>query len=211
MLQGRVAPRTLTTELASSPGDSTVAATTNPAPVPCARVQAMADLSRSGLASRKLLGKDLDRLLADYSTFAGFLARIATDELAGKPIKADDIEALLRAGGTLEDFWWRTSDLPGGAIPELDSMGAVVADIGAGRDPATGKVTALEIGTGWVDQILVLVPDDAGKFHVALGGVYSYYEFQQPITDRLTDEAWRAMLKAGEEPPRPTWVTPIIR
>ena len=47
---------------------------------------------------------------------------------------------------------------------------------------ATGKVTALEIGTGWVDQILVLVPDDAGRFHVALGGVYSYYEFQQPIT-----------------------------
>ena len=86
-----------------------------------------------------------------------------------------------------------------------------MADIGAGRDPATGKVTALEIGTGWVDQILVLVPDDAGRFHVALGGVYSYYEFQQPITDRLTDEAWRAMLKAGEAPARPTWVTPVIR
>ena len=72
----------------------------------------MADLARDGLGSRKLLGKDLDRLLADYSTFAGFLSRIATDELAGRPISVADNERLMVIGGTLEDFWWRTSDLP---------------------------------------------------------------------------------------------------
>ena len=55
----------------------------------------------------------------------------------------------------------------------------------------------------------MLVPDEAGTFHVALGGVYSYYEFQQPISDRLTDEAWRAMLKAGRA--LVDRVTPIIR
>jgi len=31
------------------------------------------------------------------------------------------------------------------------------------------------------------------------------------VSDRLTDEAWRAMLQAGEAPARPTWVTPVIR
>ena len=88
-------------------------------------------------------------------------------------------------------------------------MSAIVADIGAGR-LATGKVTALESApAGWTRSWSS--SRRRRQFHVALGGVYSYYEFQQPITDRLTDEAWRAMLKAGEEPPRPTWVTPVIR
>ncbi len=64
---------------------------------------------------------------------------------------------------------------------------------------------------GYVDRILVLVPDDSGDFSVATGGTYSYYEFHQPVSDRLTDEAWRAMLRAGEEPDRPAWVDPILR
>ena len=151
------------------------------------------------------------KLRADYSSFAVFLAGIATDELAGRPISAADNERLLRVGGTLEDLWWRTSDVPQGGMPAMDAMGAIIADIASGRDHTTGDITAVEIGTGWVDQILVLVPDDAGRFHVALGGVYSYYEFRQPVSDRLTDEAWRAMLKAGEAPARPTWVAPIVR
>jgi hypothetical protein len=51
----------------------------------------------------------------------------------------------------------------------------------------------------------VLVPDDEGTFQVAVGGVYSYYEFTNPPGDRLTDEAWRAALDAGEAPERPAW------
>jgi hypothetical protein len=51
----------------------------------------------------------------------------------------------------------------------------------------------------------VLVPDDAGTFQVAAGGVYSYYEFANPPGERLADEEWRAMLDAGEAPERPTW------
>ena len=66
----------------------------------------------------------------------------------------------------------------------------------------------VETATGYVDQMLVLVPDDKGRFHVALGGVYSYYEFHQPVSDRLTDEAWRSMLASGEVPARPDWISP---
>ena len=63
----------------------------------------------------------------------------------------------------------------------------------------------LEVGTGRIDRIYVLVPDDEGTFQVAVGGVYSYYEFTSPPGERLTDEAWRAMLDAGEAPERPAW------
>ena len=182
-----------------------------PDPVPFARLQAMADLARQGLADRKLLGETLDTLLADYSDLAGFLARIAADELAGRSIDADDNERLLWIGGTLESLWWRTSDLGEESMPAMDEMAAIVADIASGRDRETDTITVVEVATGYVDRILVLVPDDEGRFHVASGGVYSYYEFLQPVSDRLTDEAWRAMLQAGEAPSRPAWIDPVLR
>ena len=63
----------------------------------------------------------------------------------------------------------------------------------------------LEIGTGRIDRIYVLVPDNSGRFQVAVGGVYSYYEFTTPPGERLTDEAWRGLLDAGKAPARPAW------
>ncbi|MBN1933893.1 MAG: DUF3160 domain-containing protein, partial [Anaerolineae bacterium] len=35
--------------------------------------------------------------------------------------------------------------------------------------------------------------------------VFTYYEFKWPMSDRLTDEAWRAMLEAGQAPAQPAW------
>jgi hypothetical protein len=63
----------------------------------------------------------------------------------------------------------------------------------------------LELGTGQIDRIYVLVPGNDGKFEVARGGVYSYYEFAEPSSERLTDSDWRAMLVSGKVPARPAW------
>lgn len=41
--------------------------------------------------------------------------------------------------------------------------------------------------------------------------VLSYYEFKHPMNDRLTDEAWRALLASPEKPDRPKWYTSLIR
>jgi hypothetical protein len=49
------------------------------------------------------------------------------------------------------------------------------------------------------------VPDSAGEFQVASGAVYSFYEFTGETGERLTDEAWRAKLDAGDVPERPAW------
>jgi hypothetical protein len=182
-----------------------------PDPVPFGRLQAMADLERQGLSSRGLLNKPLDKLLTDYSDLVRFLAGVATDELAGRAIGKTANERLQYIGGELEDLWWRTSDSPRGGPPTPDDPAAVVADIASGRDRATDTITVVETATGYVDQLLVLVPDDKGRFHVALGGVYSYYEFHQPVSDRLTDEAWRSMLASGEVPARPDWIGPTMR
>jgi hypothetical protein len=51
------------------------------------------------------------------------------------------------------------------------------------------------------------VPDGAGDLQIAKGGVFSYYEFKWPMSDRLTDEAWQAMLDAGQAPEQPDWTS----
>jgi hypothetical protein len=35
--------------------------------------------------------------------------------------------------------------------------------------------------------------------------VFSNYQFQWPVSDRLTDEAWQKMLGTAQEPRRPIW------
>jgi hypothetical protein len=63
----------------------------------------------------------------------------------------------------------------------------------------------LELGTGRIDRIYALVPDDQGNFQLAGGGVYSYYEFLNPPGQRLADKEWQGLLNSGKAPARPNW------
>jgi hypothetical protein len=65
--------------------------------------------------------------------------------------------------------------------------------------------TVLEVGTGNPDMIYVVFPID-GELHVASGSVYSFYQFEQPISDRLTDSEWRNLLKGGYLDDNWNWV-----
>ena len=174
-----------------------------PDPVPFERLSAMAVLMRAGLDDRGLLPGAPRQLLSDYIRLVDRLARIATDELAGKPITEADNEWLGSIGFDLESLWGRTADASG-----LDEDAAIIADIMRGLDD--GRDQVVEVGTGYVDRIFVIVPDDAGRFGVASGGVYSTYEFPWPTPERLTDESWREMLKSGEAPARPAWQEPLF-
>jgi len=64
----------------------------------------------------------------------------------------------------------------------------------------------LQEATGFIQEIYAAVPVD-GKLRLAIGGVYSYYEFSWPMNDRLTDSKWREMLNAGKAPSPPAWTT----
>lgn len=169
-----------------------------PEPVTFGRLAALAELMRSGLDERGLLPAEGSELLADVEDLFGFLRDVAQDELAGVPISRRANDRLMYIGGALESLWWRTSDQTKTGL-DADEDAAIVADIASGPDGV------LEIGTGRIDRILVLVPDDDGDFQVAMGGVYSYYEFTSSSGERLTDETWRAMLNEGEQPDRPSW------
>ena len=67
----------------------------------------------------------------------------------------------------------------------------------------------LEVGTGGAMPIYVIVAPE-GAPQLLKGGVYSYYEFRQPFSDRLTDEQWRARWDRGPLPPMPKWTSSFV-
>jgi hypothetical protein len=168
-----------------------------PEPVVFDRLAALTDLMRTGLESRDLLPSEYSDLLTDLEDFYSWLGGIASDELADIPISEEDNQELGWIGGTLEGFWIRTSDSDIDFDDGPDSHAALIADV------MRNQGAVLELGTGYIDNIFVIVSDDEGGFQVATGGVYSYYEFWND--QRLTDEEWRDWLELGKQPPRPAW------
>lgn len=97
-------------------------------------------------------------------------------------------------------------------MPEEQPQAAVIADVATDPDPdgdGAPNPVVLEMGVGRINHVHAVVPivEDDGSItlQVAKGGVFSYYEFDWPAEDRLTDEQWREMLDEGEAPPRPAW------
>lgn len=73
---------------------------------------------------------------------------------------------------------------------------------------AGGEDKILEAATGKVNRIYVIVPLE-GKLEAAQGGVFSYYEFPQPRSNRLTDEEWRNKLESSA-PEAPAWTKKFL-
>ncbi|MHA1966986.1 MAG: DUF3160 domain-containing protein, partial [Candidatus Hodarchaeales archaeon] len=52
----------------------------------------------------------------------------------------------------------------------------------------------LEVATGYLEHLVVILPSWNGTDILAVGPVFSYYEFITPMSNRLTDEDWRGIL-----------------
>ena len=63
----------------------------------------------------------------------------------------------------------------------------------------------LEEGTGYIKTLIVAYKLPQGRILIGAGPLFSYYEFKQSMKDRLTDSAWREMLKVNP-PQEPEWV-----
>ena len=136
------------------------------------------------------------------------LVEISSKELSGKELSDKDYEFIRDYGESLEKIWAYAGDLEYGADDEaLDKNPApIVADIAA--DP-NGRV--LEIAEGYPYYILAPIYDPAKRrIKLAVGAVYSYYEFLRPFPDRLNDQAWREILESGKAPKQPEWLEKIV-
>ena len=180
-----------------------------PNPEAYARLLALATMTKDGLEQRGLLSDltrgNLDNLISELT----FLIRMSEAELNGAEISDDDYWHMYYWGGVLEQFTLAAADKDAGeGRPILeDQKAALIADVATGLD-ANGSIIALEDAIGQPAFIYVVLPGQPTR--LATGAVFSYYEFPVPVSDRMTDEQWQAMVEAGTNPPAPDWTKSFI-
>ena len=175
-----------------------------PNPEAYARLLALAQMTYDGLQSRNLLNDNIKANLENLMNTLTFLKDISEKELAGQEITKDEYQRMLFYGGELEAYTLAAADPEEGqGRPILeDQKAALVADV------ATGIGRVLEEGVGQPTPIYVVLPDQ--PWRIAVGAVYTYYEFTVPPAERMTDETWQGQVEAGTNPPQPDWTSMFI-
>jgi hypothetical protein len=146
---------------------------------------------------REIPGTDLGRL-QEFRRLVSDLHTVAEKQLAGKPLTISETVLLQQYAPRIAGLSYFTGHSwhVDGNLPWM----SLIADVHT--EHASGK--CLEEGIGGAMPIFVAVPH-GGKLYLMVGGVYSYYEFLQPISQRLTDEGWKQRWEQGNLPPMPAW------
>lgn len=127
------------------------------------------------------------------------LETVARKQRSGKPLVAAEAEELRSFGATLEHLTIAFMR------PDEERYNIVNEEVSLVADVFTGDAACLEAAIGRVFNLWVLHDRGAGT-RLYRGGVFSYYEFAQPIAERLTDKAWRDMIAANRLPPLASWM-----
>ena len=173
-----------------------------PQPWVYARLAALTAQLRTGLERRGLLNAEMAAKLDEMERLSLALKRISEKELRGEPLSEAEYDLILNIGNTLEFLTTFSEAVEGEITSAADDRMAIVVDVHT--DPNSGLVLEEGVGDAFPMYVVVLVE---GQQVVAMGGVFSYYEFKWPMHDRLTDESWQAM---EPKPPRPSWTSSFI-
>jgi hypothetical protein len=142
----------------------------------------LTDYTISILKERGMLNESLMRGADEYKELLQFLITCSTKELNNEPLTEEENDQLLRYGGSMESIaTYFLNGIVDEDYPNIEISDMLVSDISS----APGAY--LTLGTGYFDQIYVVVPVN-GSLYLSRGSVYSHYEFTS--TSRLTDEQW---------------------
>ena len=158
-------------------------------PLVFARLKALVEATSEGLQEYGMIGAADVKNMNTLADLAGKLQVIAEKELNGVLPTDEEFDLIRTYGGQLEHFWEEVvkADFPEEEYPSPEKHpAALVVDIATDAE----NMTCLEVATGNPMMITTLVEVD-GKLRVATGAVYSFYQFEQPLSDRLTDDAWQ--------------------
>lgn len=177
-----------------------------------ARLSTLITSTSDGLAKFDMIEPDDKENMALLAQLCDKLKVIAVKELEGELPTDDEFELIRTMGGQLEHFWEAVMDKEYPDETYHDTMEhppAYIADIATDPDGS-----CLEVGVARPFCMYTIVEVD-GQLKIASGPVFSYYEFSQPIDDRLTDTEWRIMMgiqpdengEWGKQTPasRPEW------
>ena len=154
------------------------------------RLLALTRMTTKGLEERNVLDDASKARLKNLETILERLVTISKQELENKELSEEDYQFIRNFGDSLQ-----------GVIADVEEKAqktTIVADVHT--DGNSGKV--LEEGVGHVDFVVVAYKVPDGRVLIGAGPVMTYYEFKQPMSDRLTDEKWRDLLNSN--PPSKT-------
>ncbi len=163
-----------------------------PVPQLYSRLGDMVEATQKGLEE---LGMGSDLVFDKLELYGGtleILERVAIAEMEGTSPDSNDISSLRR--------YYRTIDRLNEMADGEDTKTILVSDVHT--DPNSGM--CLQEGVGPVRLMIVVIPTEQGNF-AATGAVFEHYEFTQPMSNRLTDEQWTAMLEDGTAPEPAPW------
>lgn len=154
------------------------------------RFASLAEQTAQGLKKYQMLSDADEDNLAKLEELALRLQTISNKELQNETLTDEEYDLIRTYGGNIEHFWYDAmrANADSDTIFSEEYPAALVVDIAT--DP-NGSV--LEAATGDPSQIIVAVQVD-GKIKLASGSVYTFYQFEQPLNDRLTDTQWRVMM-----------------
>ena len=171
-----------------------------PNPYLWARLAALTHFIAIGLDNKGLLLEEFAWRFTDLEELLLDLKIISEKELTNQPLSQEEYILILNIGQTMEELVSFPPEVAGQIENDTDDNMAVIADVHTLADIGL----CLEEGVGYPFSIFVIVPIE-GQLYVTRGAVFSYYEFEQPIDDRLTDEAWQEILASDPSPEMPVW------
>jgi hypothetical protein len=143
----------------------------------------------------------------DYIKLMGELEQAAHEELAGRPLTPKAMASLRYSPARLKGVTRLPGPLAEKLLGKADSEMAVIADVHT--DANAGQV--LEEAVGRPMLLTVTLPSSDGPVSFQ-GAAFSYYEFKQPLNDRLTDESWQGRLSSPATRPKlPDWLPFVER
>ena len=178
------------------------------------KMQEMVKLTKKLLTDNGLMTEQLQTLTEDMEENMEFCVNVTKKELAGKTLTEDEYATIKSIGSSME--WFTLSVLDPDERPDswqavtgADRRVAVVADVFTRNVLGCQKCGILYEAVGSPDIIYVTVVL-GDKVYLMRGAVLSYYEFVNPLGNRLTDEEWQSRLEKNNVPARPKWMQPLI-
>lgn len=169
-----------------------------PLPVFWGRLLALTQMTSKGLDDLNVLTPEARQRFADLEEILQQILDIVAKQLTNEQLSSEDRAFIEDLPDTFESILTGTDDI---ALKTT-----LVADIHTHGI----EETVVEEATGKIDLIVVACSNTDGSVFLAVGPVLSYYEFKHPMSDRLTDEAWRELLDSPEKPERPKWYAPLM-
>lgn len=163
-----------------------------PEPLVYSRFYNLASSTSEGLKKYGMLNAEDEKNLSLLMELSSKLLVISQKELKNELPSDEEFELIRNYGGNIEHFWYEAmkDEADGRSFTSDEYPSAIIVDVATNPN---GWV--LETGTGRPRQMTVIVPVD-GILRIATGSVYDYYEFEWPLSDRLTDNVWRRMVGA---------------